>query len=184
MISNQKISQKLGCCVQIIDVGSQKIEKLKSISFHRQIIIGWELLSPVMTIGSQGQMIYKTYLMSWGIESPLRKDIERWNGGDLSEDQLRRFNLKSLLGQFHLLELVVTVDRADTSANENLKVAPLPTDIDQSTLPKPLSQFRIFMISEPDMEFFDQLPKEIQEKIRLSPEFEWAQKATGDDEYE
>lgn len=178
------MSLKTACCVHLIDIGSQRVGSFKDVSIQRQIVLGWELLSPLMTKGPQGQMVYKTYQMSWGLESPLRKDIERWSGGGQSEQQLKRFNLKSVLGQCHQLELTVTTNEVDTSTNENLNVGPLPADIDRSTLPKPRTPFRIFMISEPDMEFFDQLPSDIQEKIKLSPEFEWAQKAAGDDEYE
>ena len=173
----------LACCVSVIDAGSQKVETSKAASIERQIILGWEVPSFTDTSNPQGQMVYKTYRMSWDIESPLRKDIERWRGGDLSDDQLRRFNLKSVLGKYCKLDLGVATDGLGTSANENLKVDPLPADIDQSTLPKPQTPFRIFMISELNMEFFDQLPSDIQEKIKLSPEFEWAHKAAGD-EYE
>lgn len=169
------------CCIQIIDVGSQKVESSKEISLKRQIIIGWELLSPAKTSSKQGQIIYKIYPMSWDVESQLRKDVEGWSGRSQSEQSSSRFNVKSLLGKFHRLEFTSTSERNEEIFQENLKVVSLPEDIDQSTLPKPYTPFRIFMISEPDMEFFDQLPKEIQEKIKLSPEFEWAQKAATDE---
>lgn len=174
----------IACCTAIVDLGSQESRATNALKISREIALFWEVTDEQSNDIFKHKFLYKTYLMSWDKNSPLREDIERWNGGALTDDQQRRFSPKSLLNKYHSLKLEKTSDDSCQPSYKVKKVDPLPADIDIKTLPKPHNPFRMFMISDPDMEFFDQLPKEIQEKIKLSPEFQWAQKAATDDEYE
>jgi hypothetical protein len=171
------------CCVHVIDVGTQDGIVQSNLFKMRQIALGWELACNQTTKARSPQVVYKTYDMSFAEGSALRQDLESWMGDEF-KDRIRRFDLKSILGKYCMLTL-------SSSSGENGEVhhfvneiTPLSSDLEQKTLVKPLTRYGVFMISEPDMDLFDNLPFEIQELIKKSPEFVSAQHSqSSEDDY-
>jgi hypothetical protein len=120
--------------------------------------------------------------VKWSETSELRKDVQSWLGDELTDERIRRFAPKFLLGKYCSLELAAAVSNDDGAQIFVVKgVAPLPIGIEPTTLPKPVSGFRIFTISEPDVKLLESLPVEIKNQIKNSPEYAWAQKVSDDD---
>lgn len=165
------------CCVQVIDMGTQPSPKAEKLAHRREILFGWELVDPTIDLAVKPRVVYKCYGMNLGVDSSLRKDLERLLSTH-NPDWFQRFTPKSLLGRY----CVVTF----ASQSENLSsvyvktVKALKADIDTSKLPKPKTSFGIFMISEPDIDLFERLPQDIRQKIRLSPEWDYSVKGASD----
>ena len=164
----------IACCVQIIDVGTTRFVSKKKEIHRKTIYIGWEILSNIDTTPMKKEVVYKLFTLRWDKNSSLRKNVERWNGGKLSEEQQRRFDLKSLLSRYCQLTVERSPDWADHRASKIERVDALPANIESKSLTKPSTQFHLFRISEPDIGYLGQLPINIQKKIKGSPEFKWA----------
>jgi len=176
------MSYELACCVQVIDAGTKNTVNFGDQINDRQIFIGWEILVD-QGISSDSRNVYKSYDVKWSETSELRKDVKNWLGAELTDERIKRFTPKSLLGKYCNLELVPLSNDDGAKILAVKGVAPLPIGIDPATLTKPVSSFRIFTISEPDMELLESLPVEIKNQIKNSPEYAWAQKVS-DDDYE
>jgi len=167
------------CCVHLIDAGTRNSAPFTE---EREIFLGWEVLID-QTNESEPQIVYKTYPVKWSEISELRKDVQSWLGDELTDERIRRFAPKSLLGKYCNLELAPLSNDDGAKIFAVKGVAPLPIGIDPATLPKPVSSFRIFTISEPDMELLESLPVEIKTQIKNSAEYVWSQehKSLSDD---
>ena len=169
--------------MHVVDVGTQEVVEQSSLRLTRQIALGWELVDDQTTEGRSPQKVYKTYDMSFTEGSALRQDLESWMGDEFN-DRIKRFDLKSILGKYCILTLGSSSGE-DGEVNHFVnEISPLPSDLDQKILAKPLTRYGIFMISEPYMDLFDNLPVEIQEQIKSSPEFVSAQQSqSSEDDY-
>ena len=165
------------CCVHLIDAGSRNSAPFAE---EREIFLGWEILVD-QGINSTSQIVYKSYDVKWSETSELRKDVQSWLGDELTDERIRRFAPKSLLGKYCNLELAPLSNDDGAKILAVKGVAPLPIGIDPATLPNPVSSFQIFTISEPDVELLENLPVEIKNQIKNSPEYAWAQKVSDDD---
>ena len=170
----------MACCVHLIDAGSRVKHTPIDEPKDREIFLGWEILID-QAIESEPQIFYKPYPVKWSETSELRKDVQSWLGDELTDERIRRFAPKSLLGKYCNLELAPLSNDDEAKILAVKGVAPLPIGIDPATLPKPVSSFQIFTISEPDMELLESLPVEIKNQIKNSPEYAWAQKVSDDD---
>ena len=92
----------LAVCYGIWDIGTQYQEKWDKTS-HKVIIV-WELPDCRGEFERDGKRvdlpraISKTYTHSLHEKSALRKDLESWRGKKFSEEELKGFDLKKLLG--------------------------------------------------------------------------------------
>lgn len=163
---------KVACCVSIIDVGTVE-------STRREVIIGWEVVSASTHLTRKA--VYKVYEMSLAENSPLRRDLERILGEQKPLEWYRRFTLKSLLGMYCGLQICENKAVGGGDFREIRQVTSLPEGMNPTDLPKPKSQFVLFMCAEPYMECFASLPSAIQDRIQQSVEFQWTQKKELDD---
>jgi len=161
--------KNLACCVQIIDVGTQKFDaksrsKKYGTFFKRTIFLGWETESPT-------RVLYKKYELSIKDGSPLRRDAEKMFGEQLQPEWFRRFEVKKLLGKY--CKVICVADKNPSRLNDYKvnRIARLPLASEKDSLFKPSTPFNLFLISEPDMKFLESLPAQIQELIKSSPEF-------------
>ena len=180
------MSYALTCCVQVIDAGTKNTVNFGDQINDRQIFIGWEILVD-QGISLVSRNVYKSYDVKWSETSELKRDVKNWLGAELTDERIKRFTPKSLLGKYCNLELAPKPNDDGVQIFEVKAVAPLPIDTDQGTLPKPLTSFQIFTISEPDMELLESLPVEIKTQIKNSPEYTWSQKhkdQSDDDSYD
>ena len=89
-------------CVKLIDIGTHHGEYEGVPNVRHQIIIGWELPGETIQTGDyagQPFAVSEFYTLSLSEKSKLRPMLESWRGKPFSEDELRGFDLKNLLGK-------------------------------------------------------------------------------------
>lgn len=163
----------LGRCIQIIDLGTQEHRNPTNGETwgQRDVRIAWELPTELM------QGIYKpevkgrpfavggTYKQSLHDAAKLRKLLVSWRGRDFTDDEIKAFNPRNLLGLPCSLSLVEKEGYINVHAVSGvMRGMQVPPQINPS----------IFLSLEED-EFdetvFFGLPDKTREKIAASPEF-------------
>jgi len=166
----------LARCYRIVDVGTQKSEYKGQVKFLHKIMIGWEILStdeqgqPVRMKDGRPFAMFKNYTMSWSEKATLRGDLQSWRGKPFTQEELRRFDLKTVLGAYCMLNVI---ERAGNDGKMYVNVAgvsPVPAMIKQAGLPPAVNKNEIFNLSEPDMELFESFSDNLKNKIKSSPE--------------
>ncbi len=157
-------------CVRIIDIGTQFGEYQGKPNAARKIVVSWELPNALMTEGDYAGkpfLVAKWYTASIGEKANLRKDLVNWRGRDFTEDELRGFDVKNILGAPCLLSL---------TANEKKKVrvTGIMKPPQGATCPPQINQSLYFSLERDEFSqpIFDGLAEYWQNEIRKSPE--WA----------
>ena len=167
----------LGRCWRIIDLGSQKVEYMGETKVQRKIMIGWELFgedddeAPLKTDDGKPMSIFKQYTLSWSENANLRKDLQAWRGKPWTDAEANRFDLKTVLGAFCMLNVIVTNKNGKTYSNVG-GISPVPAMMKSAGLPNGVNKTQLFTIADPDMDVFDSLSNHIKQKIEGSPEWQ------------
>ena len=102
------IGTHVGRCVKMIDIGTQRGEYQGKATMKRQVIIGFELPNELMSDGDYAGKpftVSKFYTASLSEKANLRKDLANWRGRDFTEEELRGFEAKNILGKSCMLSL-------------------------------------------------------------------------------
>lgn len=175
----------LARCYRIIDLGTQKSEYMGVSKLLHKIMLGWEIhgtddnnVQLKMKDGRPFAM-FKNYTFSWAEKANLRADLQSWRGKPFSQEEMRRFDLKNVLGAWCMLN-VIEKPGADNKMYVNVAgVAPVPPMIKNAGLPTAVNPNEMFTLSEPDMTMFQSFSDNLKKKIMASPEWEKLQgKAT------
>jgi len=173
---NVPAGSHLGRCYRIIDLGSQKSEYMGEIKVQRKIMLGWELFGeddegkPLQTDDGKPMAIFKNYTLSWAENATLRKDLQSWRNKPWTDSEAKRFDLKSILNQYCMLNVIHKDSNGKTYANV-ATISPVPSMIKQAGLPKAINANQVFTLAEPDMVLFETFGKSLREKIMNSPEW-------------
>ena len=146
--------------------------------FSHQVMFSWEVHgeddngSPIKMKDGRPYSVLKTYTLSWSEKANLRLDLQSWRGKSFTQEELRRFDLKNVLGVWCQLNIM-----DQTSANgktySNVKgITPVPSFIKQRGLPEGSNKLELFNISEPDMEMFQTFSDNLKGKIESTPEWQ------------
>ena len=95
-------------CIRIVDIGTQFGDYQGKPTAARKIVVTWELPNERMTEGEyagQPFTINKYYTASIGEKANLRKDLVNWRGREFTDDELRGFEVKNILGTVCMLSL-------------------------------------------------------------------------------
>ena len=175
----------LARCYRIVDVGTQKSEYLGKIKYLHKVMLCWEIHgvnddgTPIRMKDGRPFAIFKNYTLSWSDKANLRLDLQSWRGKPFTQEELRRFDLKTILGAWCMLNIIES-DGQDGKTYSNVKgVTPVPAMIKQNGLPAPVNKNELFDIDDPDMEMFNGFYNALKKKIEASPEW---QKRTGSSE--
>ena len=173
---NVPAGSHLARCYRIIDLGSQKTEYMGETKVQRKIMLGWELFGeddtgmPLVTEDGKPMAIFKNYTLSWSENATLRKDLQSWRNKPWTDAEARRFDLKTILNGYCMLNVIHREVNGKTYANV-ATVSPVPSMIKQAGLPKPVNANQVFTLAEPDMMLFETFGKGLKEKIMNSPEW-------------
>lgn len=172
----------LARCYRIVDLGTQKSEYLGQVKYLHKIMLGWEIFAekddgtPLLMRDGRPFAIFKNYTMSWSDKATLRKDLQSWRGKPFSQEEMRRFDLKTILG-VHCMLNVIERQGADGKTYVNVdSITPVPQVIRKAGLPDGVNKLELFNLSEPNMEMFEGFSEHLKKKIESSPEW---QKLTG-----
>jgi hypothetical protein len=168
----------LARCYRIVDLGTQKSEYMGQVKHLHKIMLGWEIHG-MDDSGSQIKMndgrpfaIFKNYTLSWSEKASLRLDLQSWRGKPFSQEEMRRFDLKNVLGAWCMLN-VIDRDGQDGKVYSNVAgITPVPAMIKQNGLPEAVNKNELFKIDEPDMEMFNGFSEHLKTKISSSPEWQ------------
>jgi hypothetical protein len=168
----------LARCYRIIDLGTQKSEYLGQVKMLRKIMLGWEIHGQddsgkalKMQDGRPFAM-FKNYTLSWSDKANLRADLQSWRGKPFSQEEMRRFDLKTILDAWCMLN-VIEKQGNDGKMYVNVNgITPVPSMIKQAGLPTAVNKNEIFMLGEPDMAMFETFSDNLKKKIMGTPEWE------------
>ena len=169
----------LARCYRIIDLGTQKSEYMGQTKYLRKVMLGWEIHgmnddgSPIKMQDGRPFSIFKNYTMSWSEKANLRLDLQSWRGKPFTQEELRRFDLKNVLGAWCMVNVIERPAKEGNKMYTNVSgVTPVPAMIKQNGLPVAVNKNELFSISEPDMEMFNAFSDNLKLKISSSPEWE------------
>jgi len=174
----------LGRCYRIVDLGTQKSEYMGQVKYLHKIMLGWEIHGtddsgkPLKMMDGRPFAIFKNYTLSWSEKANLRLDLQSWRGKAFTQEEMRKFDLKNILGAWCMLNVI---DRAGQNGNTYANVdgvTPVPAIIKQSGLPQAVNKNELFNLQEPDMAIFETFSDNLKTKITASPEWEKLQKGT------
>ena len=174
----------LARCYRIVDLGTQKKEFKGVAKLLHQITVYWEIHS----IGDDGEPLkmkdgrpfgaFQNYTLSWSSKANLRIDLQAWRGKPFTEEEMRRFDLKTVLGAWCMLNLIESVSN-DGKTYTNVKgVTPVPAVMKKSGMPEPVNPNEIFQLDKPDMAMFETFHEKLKGKIMQSPEWQRLQGKT------
>ena len=175
----------LARCYRIIDLGTQKSEYMGVSKLLHKIMLGWEIHgvnddgTPIKMKDGRPFAMFKNYTFSWAEKANLRADLQSWRGKPFTQEEMRRFDLKNVLGAWCMLN-VIEKPGADSKMYVNVAgVSPVPAVIKNAGLPAAINTNEMFTLAEPDMVMFQSFSDNLKKKIMASPEWEKLQgKAT------
>ena len=171
----------LARCYRFIDLGTQQTNFEGKVDYKRKLKIVWEIHGeddagkPIVTDKGEPMIITKDYTMSWNDKATLRKDLQSWRGREFTDEEQKRFDIKSILDKWCMLNVAHKPKKNGTGSYANVvAVTPVPNAI-KNALPKGHNKCGMFMISEPDMEMFDSFGKHLKDTIQGAPEWKAVQ---------
>ena len=174
----------LARCYRIVDLGTQKKEFKGTIKFLHEITLYWEIHGaddngkPMKMKDGRPYGIFKNYTLSWASLANLRIDLQAWRGKPFTEEEMRRFDLKTILNAWCMLNVIQNT-ATNGSVYANIKgITPVPSMIKQAGLPAAVNPNEIFQLDSPNMEMFEKFHDKLKEKIMQSPEWQRLQGKT------
>lgn len=156
----------VAACVGVIDLGEQYSEKFKN--YAAKIMLTFELLGESVEIDGEQKprQLSKIFSFSTGARSALRKFLGDWDGVELSDEQIKAYDLSQRLGKTCQLQVVLneTGDKANIGA-----IMGLPKGFKAD---KPKSEMVLFDLEEFDQGTFDKLSEWTQETIQKSSQWQ------------
>ena len=168
----------LARCYRIIDLGTQKSEYMGQVKYLHKIMLGWEIFgdkedgTPLLMRDGRPFAIFKNYTMSWSDKATLRKDLQSWRGKPFSQEEMRRFDLKTVLGVHCMLNVIERTGQDGKTYVNVDSITPVPQVIRKAGLPEAVNKNELFNLSEPDMDMFATFSDNLKKKIESSPEWQ------------
>jgi hypothetical protein len=168
----------LARCYRIIDLGTQKSEYMGQVKYLHKVMLGWEIHGsndagePLKMKDGRPFAIFKNYTLSWSEKANLRLDLQSWRGKQFSQEEMRRFDLKTILGVWCMLNIIDRVGTDGKTYTNVNGITPVPSVIKQAGLPAPVNKNELFNIGDPDMVMFETFSENLKKKISSSPEWQ------------
>ena len=168
----------LGRCYRIVGVGTQKTEYMGQVKYLNKVMLGWEIHgmnddgTPIKMMDGRPFAIFKNYTLSWSEKANLRLDLQSWRGRPFTQEEMRKFDLKNVLGAWCMLNVIERPGQDGKIYTNVNGVTPVPAMIKQNGMPAPVNKNELFNIAEPDMEMFATFSDNLKKKIESSPEWQ------------
>lgn len=162
----------IATCVRVIDLGTQMTTFKGTDSLKRKVLIAWEVPDVMVEWEGESQpaLVMSSYTASLHDKANLRQHLEAWRGRRFTDDELRGFDLKNVLGKGCQIQVLHSED----GAYANIKaIMALPKG---TAAPEPVHDLINFDLDEFSEGVFGLLSEKLQGKIAQSPEYK---KATG-----
>jgi len=156
----------LAVCSMLIDLGEQVNETWNSSA--RKTMIGWELPDVKITIDGEEKprLITKTYTLSLGKKANLRSDLAAWRGRDFTEEELKAFDLRNIVGTSCFINIIHRQSKNSEKVYANISsIMALPRGVPKGELS---GYATVFDLDKDPIEKIDELPDWIAERIKSS----------------
>ena len=168
---------------RIVDLGTQTTAYQGETKMQRKVMFAWEIHGedesgePLKTDDGKPMAIFKNYTLSWNEAATLRKDLQAWRGTPWTDAEANRFDLKNVLGQWCMLNIIHRPGQSDGKLFANVAgISPVPGFLKKQGLPQGSNPLQMFRLGDPDWELFETFSKGLKAKIESSPEFRAAKK--------
>lgn len=168
----------LARCYRIVDLGTQKSEYMGQTKYLHKVMLGWEIHgmhdngTPIKMQDGRPFAIFKNYTLSWSEKANLRLDLQSWRGKPFSQEEMRKFDLKNVLGAWCMLNVIERPGQDGKTYTNVAGVTPVPAMIKQNGLPQAVNKDELFNIAEPNMEMYNAFSDNLKAKIASSPEWQ------------
>ena len=168
----------LARCYRIVDLGTQKSEYMGQVKYLHKIMLGWEIHT-TKEDGTALKMrdgrpfaMFKNYTLSWSEKANLRLDLQSWRGRPFTAEEMRSFDLETILGAWCLLNVIERPGK-DGKMYVNIdSVTPVPPMMKKAGLPEGINKLEMFNLESPDMAMFESFSDNLKVKILASPEWQ------------
>jgi len=153
----------LAYCCQVIDLGTQHSKFYDK--FRKRCLIGWELPNE-MGDDDTPLLVWREYTVSLGENATLRAHLQSWRGREFTEEELKGFHLKKILGVPCMINITHRTNDGKTYGDVAAVMA-LPKG---QNLPPAYHKTLLFEIENWDDEVFKTFGEKLQKKIMDSSE--------------
>jgi hypothetical protein len=160
-------------CIRLIDMGTQESTWQGEKKASHKVKLVFEL-AELMSDG-RPFIAMRDFTVSMHEKSSLRQFLAGWRGRDFSDEELKGFEAKKLIGQGCLLSLVQNGEYININT-----ASKLPKGM---SAPSPVNPLVYFSLEEFDKRTFDSLSDKLKEKIAQSPEFKRVSKGVSPDDF-
>jgi hypothetical protein len=168
----------LARCYRVVDLGTQKSEYLGTIKHLPKVMLQFEVHGedengkPIVTAKNEPMSISKNFTLSLAEKATLRKDLQTWRGREFTQEELRGFELKNVLGAWAMISVIKAAGSNGKEYTNIAAIMSVPPAIKKAGLPEGFNTPGIFSIDEPDMTMFDTFSDGLKQKIQGSPEWQ------------
>ena len=168
----------LARCYRIVDLGTQKSEYQGQVKHLSKVMLQFEIHGndddnkPIVTQKGEPMSINKNFTLSLAEKATLRKDLQTWRGREFTEDELRGFELKNVLGAWAMISVIKALGNNGKEYTNIAAIMSVPSAIKKAGIPEGHNDLTLFSIEEPDMTLFDSFSNGLKEKIGKSPEWQ------------
>lgn len=156
-------------CVRIIDLGTQITTFQGADKLQRKVLVAWEVPDEMVEFDGEHRpaLIMQRYTASLSDKATLRKHLEAWRGKRFTDDELKGFDLKNVLGKGCQIQVL----HSENGAYANVAaIMAMPKGSDQ---PQPHHPLVHFSLDEGEFSegIFDGLSDKLKAQIATSPEY-------------
>lgn len=170
----------LARCYRIVDMGKQQSTWQGKIKIQPKVMFQFEIHSedadgnPLLTDKGEPMSISKNFTASFHENATLRTELENWRSRAFTEEELRGFQLKNVLGVWAMLSVVREKGHDGNDYTNISSINPVPSNIKRAGLPNGHNPLKAFDLDDPDMELFETFSQRTKEKIQSTDEWKKA----------
>lgn len=168
-------------CFQLIDLGTQRGEYQGKEIVSKKLLIAFELPTEIKKFqDKEGKdieapfVLSKEFTQSLGEKSKLLPFLQSWRGQNFTPEELKKFNVSTLLGAPCMIGVSVGTSKKGNQFNEITGITRVMKGF--QIIPPFNEKVEFSLFNEDgtinfDAALFDKLPNFIQEKIKVSDEY-------------
>jgi hypothetical protein len=161
-------------CNMIVDCGLQEGFQKKP---QHKIYVRWEVPDERVSYEKDGNpvegpcSIGKFYTLSLSEKANLRKDLENWRGKFFTAEELKGFDIETILGKCCQIQVTHETVQNKTYANVTAVMGLSRDQMPRAKTTKSENDLIAFSLASPDQRTFEKLPNWLKEKIdaRMEP---------------
>jgi hypothetical protein len=159
----------IATCVRLIDMGTQITTFQGADKLQRKVLVVWEVPEEMVEFDGEQRpaLIMQRYTASLSDKATLRKHLEAWRGRRFTDDELKGFDLKNVLGKPCQIQVI----HSENGAYANIaSIMAMPKGATPPDIYHPLVNFSLDE-GEFSEGIYDGLSDKLKAQISTSPEY-------------